>query len=130
MLYLCRVGSAYTKVGFSDILRIPMGTFFISLLTFLATTAIGQTIEFLKKISPKIVYATTPATPIKLEGKTTYVGAYNLKILNTSRKNAEEITFQLRAGGASLRIDELHRRRLFYTNQQTLRDVLNFHSRI
>lgn len=84
-----------------------MGTFYISLLTFLVTTAVGQAIEFLKKISPKIVYAATRATPIKLEGKTQYVGAYILRISNTSRRNAEEITFQLRAGGAALRIEEI-----------------------
>jgi hypothetical protein len=61
----------------------------------------------LKKISPKIVYAATRATPIKIEGKTQYIGAYILKISNTSRKTAEEITFQLRAGGAALRIEDV-----------------------
>lgn len=78
-----------------------MGNIWISILLIILGAIVGKvadlTIEFIKRISPRIEYSTVEGIPIESEDKK-YLCAYDLKISNASSKKVEDITFHLRAG--------------------------------
>jgi hypothetical protein len=85
---------------FTEERRIPLDKLWIQLLLIIASAVIGfvvsLTLDYIKKIRPRIEYESIDGIPIKVSEK--YYRAYILKISSTSRKKVEDITFHLRAG--------------------------------
>jgi hypothetical protein len=83
-----------------------MWTIVTTLESTLVVTAVGLVVDFLRNLGPRLIFSTTTTIPVRIANKSNYVGAYELKVRNDSRKKAEEITLHLRAGSASLRVED------------------------
>jgi len=83
-----------------------MWTIVTTLETTLVATVAGLAVDYFKNLGPRLIYAATTTIPARIGGGSSYVGAYDLKVRNTSRNKAEDITLHLRAGRAALRVED------------------------
>ena len=69
----------------------------------LLTEGLRQFIAFIKGLTPRVQYCVTRGIPVEVDGK--HVCGYKVRLSNSSRNRAEDITFHFRSRNDTLAVD-------------------------
>lgn len=78
-----------------------MSIFLTALATLIVTVLAGVLLDYWRNTKPKILFKVRDALPIDIDGKK--IGAYQIEIINTSKKTIEDISVHIEANVSNLK---------------------------